>query len=298
MIPHRPVLLQPVLAALDPVEGETILDATINRAGHSLPIAERLGSTGHLIGLDADGVALAAAEANLRSVNCRQTFINGNFRRLAHLLEERGVTRLDGALFDLGLSSEELADPVRGFSFQTDGPLRMTFSGLADTTFTAEEIVNSWEEENLAQIFVAYGEEPFAKRIAKAIVTARKLGPLKTTGELVAVIGEAVPTWYRRRRLHYATRTFQALRMTVNDEVNALRDGLAGAWSLLTPSARLVVISFHGLEARIIKDFFRQEARALHGHLLTKHAIKPERAQVLENSRARSAELRILEKIL
>ncbi len=294
---HQSVLLKEVLAGIAPNPTDTIVDATANRGGHGLALAKLLGPTGHLVGLDVDQPALAEASRNLKGVACRLNLILGNFRQLDKHLADIGVTAIDACVFDLGLSSEQLADPERGFSFQTKGPLLMTFSGKPDMAFTAEEIVNGWAEENLFEIFKRYGEEQFARSIARAIVTARASTPLRTTDSLVAAIRTGVPNWYANRRLHYATKTFQALRIAVNDELRALEEGLAAAWRILRLSGRLGVITFHGLEARLVKKFFRARHADQTGRPETKHVIKPSRAEILANPRARSATLRLMTKI-
>ncbi len=292
---HLPVLLNEVLVGLNLKVGETVLDATINRGGHALAMGRMIGPTGHLIGLDADSIALAEAKTNLGSLECKKNFLLGNFRNLSSLLNSIGVTQINVALFDLGLSSEQLAESDRGFSFQHDGLLRMTLvRNVSDDTLTAEEIVNTWDEENLITIIKNYGEETFANSIARAIVDARRSGGIKTTFDLVKVIQSAVPHWYQKRRLHFATKTFQAIRMTVNDELRALREGLEGAWRVLAPHGRLAIISFHSLEAKQVKIFFKEQEAEGAGRQTPRHATKPTRAEVLNNPRSRSANLRFL----
>lgn len=297
---HQPVLLQEIIDVLDPQPDDTVLDATVNRAGHARALAEKLGPGGLLIGLDADPAATFAAQQTLNGLICHVEILTGNFRDLKSLLAKRAIGTLDIALFDLGLSSEQLADPQRGFSFQTSGPLNMTFAGQGPkekNVLTAAEIVNNWEKENLEAILKGYGEEIFAHRIAEAIAGARRIKPITATDQLVEIVRSAVPLWYRRRRLHFATKTFQALRMAVNDEINALKEGLSAAWSILNPDGRLAVITFHGGEARIVKNFFREKIEVGEGKTPHKKALKPQRKEILKNPRARSALLRILVKI-
>ncbi len=291
---HDPVLLNEVLVGLNLRSGETFLDATLNRGGHSKKLGEALEEGGHLIGIDADSVALGEAKENLSKLKCKKDFLLGNFRNLKSLLNIVGVNKIDAALFDLGLSSQQLAEGERGFSFQLNGPLKMTLGREASDGLTAEEIINNWDEENLITIIKNYGEETFANSIARAIVDHRKLKELKTTFDLVEVIRSAVPHWYQKRRMHFATKTFQALRMTVNDELRTLRDGMEGAWELLTSGGRLAVISFHGLEAKTTKIFFKEKEANGEGRQTPRKAIKPTREEVISNPRSRSANLRIL----
>lgn len=295
---HQPVLLAEVLHWLKPKPGEIAADFTVNRGGHSSALCQTLGQTGKLIGLDADEEALAAAKENLRGCPCSVLLLQNNFRNLDQALIDAKISTLDIALFDLGLSSEQLATAERGFSFQQEGPLQMTLATKPEiTNLTAEKIVNHWPEAELAEIFRAYGEERFARPIAQAIADARRHRPLTSTGQLVEIIRQAVPSWYTHRRLHFATKTFQALRLVVNDELKALKEGLTKVWNFFRPGSRLAVISFHRLEARIVKEKFRQWKIEGVGRILTPHAIKPGRAEILANPRARSAQLRIITKI-
>jgi 16S rRNA (cytosine1402-N4)-methyltransferase len=295
---HQPVLLQEVLTNLDPKSGEIFIDATINRGGHAKAIAERLGEQGQLIGLDADRDALAVARANLAGVACSVTLFETNFSQLGQVIPETIQGKVNGILLDLGFSSEQMDDSGRGFSFRRDEPLFMTLSAQpAEGALTAATIINGWTEAELTRVISEYGEERFARPIAKAIVLARRQEKIMTTFQLVAVIKEAVPVWYTRQRLHFATKTFQALRIATNDELTVLAQTLPQAWSLLAPGGRLAVISFHSLEARIVKNFFQFLDRSEEGSLVTKHALKPTYAEVKSNPRSRSAQLRVIKKI-
>lgn len=283
---------------LDVQPGETVLDLTVNRGGHSLALCERAAAHGRLIGIDADNGALQEAGENLKVCPCPVTLINGNFRDLARLLDEAGVATVDVVLADLGLSSEQLSETGRGFSFQTDEPLVMTLDPHPPAgVLTAHEVVNFWREETLADVIFAYGEERFARRIARAIVTARATRPLKTTGELVAAIKSAIPTRFQQGKRHFATKTFQALRIAVNDELSALQFLLPTAWSRLDIGGRIGVITFHGLEAKLVKFFFRDLDQRGKGEILTKHAIRATRAEISTNPRSRGAQLRIIKKL-
>lgn len=295
---HKPVLLQEVLEGLGPQAGETVLDLTVNRGGHSLALCQALSSTGQLVGIDADSEALREAARNLRACPCLVTLLEGNFRQLDELLRVAGIGQVDVILADLGLSSQQLDSAGRGFSFSREEPLGMTFNPKPEPgALSAFEIVNFWQEESLADVIYAYGEERFAKRIARMIVQARQSTPISTTTQLAEIIRQAVPSWYAHGKRHPATKTFQALRITVNDELGALKDGLNAAWLRLKTGGRLGVISFHSLEARIVKEFYRAREAEGAGEILTSHAIKPTRAETLENPRARSAQLRIIKKL-
>jgi 16S rRNA (cytosine1402-N4)-methyltransferase len=209
------------------------------------------------------------------------------------------IKKVNGVVFDLGLSSDHFENSGRGFSFKKDEPLLMTFEkDLTKARFTARDIVNDWDEENIADILYGYGEEKFSRRIAKNIVEARKEKAINTTTDLVEIIEKSVPVWYKKgRKTHFATKTFQALRITVNDELETLKDGLKKGFDALEKQGRLVVVSFHSLEDRIIKNFMRDKKNEREGILITKKPIVPSREEIKENPRSRSAKLRIIEKI-
>ena len=301
---HKPVLLQPTIELLDLKDGETVVDATLGLGGHAKEMAKQIGKQGILIGFDADSNLLAKAKKNLAEIKCRKIFINTNFRNIRSALDGEGIEQVDKVLFDLGLNSEQFDEAGRGFTFQKDEPLLMTLaSKIDDETLTAKEIVNTWDEENIADIIYGYGEERMSRRIAKAIVEARKKTEIKTTFDLVEVIRQAVPAYrqagqfYTKKRIHFATKTFQALRITVNDEIGALKEGLAGAWEKLSDGGRVAAISFHSLEARVVKEFFKNKVAKGEGKLVNKKAIGPEREEELANPRSRSAQLRVIMKI-
>ena len=284
--------------ALKLQSGETFIDATVNNGGHSRALCEALGSGGVLLGVDQDGQALERAKKQLSACPGTVRLAQGNFRHLAKLAAKHKLKPVDAILFDLGLSSEQLSEGGRGFSFQHDGPLKMTLDPEAgEEAVTAYDVVNSWSEIHLADIIRGFGEESFAQRIAERIVATRRYQPVKTTGQLVEIIRQALPGWYKEKRLHFATKTFQAIRLAVNDELGALKEGLAEAWNLLKSDGRLVVISFHSLEAREVKKFFQAKVKAKEGSWKPRHAIKASREEVLNNPRARSAQLRIITKV-
>jgi len=307
-MPHIPVLLQEVVDGLAPRVGETILDATVGSGGHSEALCRAIGGDATFICLDADEDALARSTKRLADCRCRFLFYRTNFRDLDTALDSFGTQKVNRALFDLGMSSEQLEESSRGFSFQRDEPLLMTFhkippaeDGSAPFTkgrmqsdeLTAAQIVNEWDEENIATILQNYGEEREAWRIARAIIAARAKKPLQTSRELAELIGETVR---RRGRIHPATKTFQALRTAVNDEFRALCEALPKAWERLARGGRLAIISFQSIEDRAVKRFFREKADAGEGALITKRPIVPRIEEIQANPRARSGKLRIIEK--
>ncbi|GMQ95508.1 MAG: 16S rRNA (cytosine(1402)-N(4))-methyltransferase RsmH [Patescibacteria group bacterium] len=297
-MPHIPVLLKEVLSGLEIRSGETVLDATLGGGGHSTAICEIIGSGGTLVGLDQDSGALAAAKERLEKGACTVQLAQENFRDLDKALDKFGIGEIDKALFDLGMGTHQLEGSGRGFSFQKDEPLIMTFDPHpTENDLTAREIVNNWDEENIADILYGYGGERFARRIAKGIAKARKEGPIERTSELVEIIKKSVPAFYRKGKTHPATKTFQALRITANDEIGSLKEGLGKALRRLKKGGRVAVISFHSIEDRIVKIFFKEEAKSGEYKIITKKPIAPSRGEIAENPRARSAKLRIIEHI-
>lgn len=290
---HQPVLLNEVITALRPNAGERFLDGTVGSGGHALALGQRLGPQGLLVGLDQDPEAIAKARVTLASLPCKVVLLKTNFRHLGQIMLTEGIPPLDGILLDLGVHSDQLAASGRGFSFQLDEPLDMRMGDEA--VVTAAEVVNDWSEASLADILAGFGEERHGKAIARAIVRARQKQPIKTTFELVAIIRQAVPAGYTHRRLHFATKTFQAIRMAVNSEPQALDEVLPQALSALAPGGRLAIITFHSGEARIIKRWFREWRTAGVGEP-AKKAVKPTRDEILANPRSRSATLRLFVK--
>lgn len=292
---HIPVLLHEVVEGLAVQGGETILDGTVGGGGHSEAICASEAGKATIICLDADEDAIERSRERLSKAPCTFKFMQANFRNLDTALLELGISKVDRILFDLGLSSYQLADDSgRGFSFRGNEPLAMTFSKTPSTDeLSAERIVNEWDEENIATIIESYGEERAAKKIAAAIVRERLLRPIRTTAELRGIIERALP---RRGKLHPATKTFQALRMTVNDELRALKEGLEKGWRVLGAEGRFAVISFHSHEDRCVKRFFREKAKREEGKIITKKPTVPSKEEVAANPRARSAKLRIIEK--
>ncbi len=294
---HIPVLLKETIEGLNIKENDIVLDGTINGGGHSFEICKKLSSKGMLIGIDQDTNALAKARERLHRCECQIFLKQENFRNLDVVIKEIGVEKIDKALFDLGLSSNQLEDSGRGFSFLKDEPLVMTFNpNPEDTDITAWEIVNKWEEENIADVIYGYGDEKFSRRIASNIIKRREESPINTTFELVDVIKGSVPGWYRRGKTHPATKTFQALRTAVNDEIRSTKDGIEKAVKHLNKGGRIAVITFHSKEDRLIKMFFKEKQKEGDCIVITKKPIAPTEEEVKDNPRCRSAKLRILEK--
>jgi 16S rRNA (cytosine1402-N4)-methyltransferase len=292
---HITVLLEEAVDALALSPASTVVDATVGSAGHALAICARLGREGHYIGIDADPAAIAAARTRLGDVMPRVTLVVGNFAELTTHLSTvlaPGVG-VDAILADLGWRIEQFTDGGRGFSFQCDEPLLMTFGDPASYPFTARDIVGEWSEDQLRTIIHGYGDERYAARIARAIVRARDTAPILTSGQLVAIILDAVPASYRHGRIHPATRTFQALRMTVNDELTVVDTLITSAQTVLRPGGRLAIISFHSSEDRIVKHRFREWVAA-GAVLITKKPITPSAEACRHNPRARSAKLRVI----
>ena len=309
---HLPVLAEEVMSMLAPVPGSLQIDCTLGGGGHTERILEATDPDGRLLGLDADGAAVARVRERLAPrFGDRLVLRQANFRQLAEVAPEAGFSDADGCFFDLGLSSFQLADTDRGFGFRAGGPLDMRF----DTSrgVPAGELLATLSTDELTALFRRYGEEPKASRIARAIVDARRTAPVGTAEELAALVEQVVPPNPRiPRRTHPATRVFQALRIAVNEELEALQAGLAAALDLLRPGGRLVVLSYHSLEDRIVKRFFNAERRGcvcppeapvcVCGHeprlrLVTRPSMTPTDAEVEANPRARSARLRAAERL-
>ncbi|MEK7554018.1 MAG: 16S rRNA (cytosine(1402)-N(4))-methyltransferase RsmH [Patescibacteria group bacterium] len=293
---HNSVLMKEVLKVLAVKPSDTVVDATLGGAGHFKELLSQLGEGGVIVGVDADSSAVERgreAYANDRRTDRPVAhLVNDNFRNLARILERLGIGQVDAILFDLGWSGFQISAP-RGFSFQSDEPLLMTYG---DGGETAADIINSTSETDLAALFFTYGEERFARSIARAIVKARAKGRILTTETLVSAVNAGTPVWYHKQKTHPATKTFQALRIAVNDEIGALREGLSSALDSLASGGRLAVISFHSIEDRIVKNVLKDAAHNGLGTIMKK-PIVPTRAEVLANRRARSAKLRVFNRI-
>jgi 16S rRNA (cytosine1402-N4)-methyltransferase len=291
---HTSVMPREVLDLLDITSSDVVLDATAGMGGHSE--AFLLAGAARVVALDADPAAVEAARARLAPFGERAMVIESNFRDVASALQSVGVTKVNKGLFDLGWNSTQLL-AGRGFSFIHDEPLSMSYGKVPASGFTAAQIINTWSEEVLADVLYGYGEERYARRIAKAIVETRDAFPIETTAQLVAIISGAVPAAYRKGRLHPATRSFQALRIAVNDELGSVERGIAGAWDALVHGGRVAVITFHSIEDRAVKRAFAAYAKSGAGRLVIKKPAVPGRDEVAINPRARSAKLRVIEKI-
>lgn len=295
---HIPVLLAEVLTAMAPHAGGRLIDGTAGGGGHAAMLLEASAPDGRLLGIDADPRALQAARERLAPFAERATLLHGNFRDLAHLATSAGFTQVDGILLDLGISSHQLDTAERGFSFQADAPLDMRMDPTAATTAT--ELVNELPEAQLADLIYRYGEEHGARRVARFIVEARRKRRIDTTGELAEIIVRALGG--RHGKIHPATRTFQALRIAVNDELANLETALPQAIDLLATGGRLAIIAFHSLEDRIVKQFFRAESgrggddRPARLQIITKKPITADLAERRTNPRSRSAKLRVAER--
>lgn len=314
---HTPVLLQEVINGLALKKGGIYVDCNLGDGGHSEVIAQKLAELGGgtIIGFDLDQDAIDRATANFKAAKLfdhktvKNMFFRKNFRFLEETLKQAGINAVDGILFDLGLSSYELDASGRGFTFQKDEPLQMTFGGAGDHRFTAEDIVNTWSEQQIESIINGYGEDKFSRRIARAIIDARGTDSegkskdgvpvvrISTTAQLAAIIHKSVPFYVRAGRIHPATKTFQALRIAVNDELSALEEALPQAVAMLAPKGRVAVISYHSLEDRIVKRFFRTEADEERIELINKKPITSSDEEQAKNPRSRSAKFRVIEKI-
>lgn len=303
---HIPVLKKEVLKYLDPKTNENFIDSTIGEGGHTLSILEKNGPEGKVLGIELDPELYHKLKENLKRWNLQKRIIlvNDSYLNLKEIIRRENFKNVSGILFDLGYSSWQIERSGRGFTFLKDEPLIMRYDwkvaeisrldnqAIFGEILTAEKIVNEWSEKEIEKILREYGEEKFAKRISREICNYRRKGPIKTTFQLVAIIKKATPSWYQRKRIHFATRTFQALRIAVNDELNNLKMVLPKAREVLSSGGRLVVISFHSLEDRIVKNFFREESSLGNLKVLTKKPITPLEREIKINPRSRSAKLR------
>jgi 16S rRNA (cytosine1402-N4)-methyltransferase len=284
---HPPVLVEEVVSFLNLRAGAWILDATVGDGGHALVI---LNQGGKVLGVDRDPEAMATARQRLAAYGNRLVLKQGRFSKLRCLAKEAGIARFSGILFDLGVSSHQLKEPRRGFSFRLEGPLDMRMD--PSLAVTAADLINGLGKDELSKLFSKLGEERHSRRLANAIIKRRRLKPVRTTGELAGLIRETVG--WRRGQLHPATQVFLALRLAVNDELNELKKGLGQVEGLLKTGGRVVVISFHSLEDRIVKDFFKKQ---LGLETLTRKPVRPREKEVALNPQARSAKLRAAEKL-
>lgn len=309
MFQHETVLLKETVDSLNMKPDGVYVDCTLGGAGHSAYLLSQLSDAGHLFAFDQDNKALAHAKERLQEYEGQVTFIKSNFRYIKEALLEVGITEVDGILYDLGVSSPQLDERERGFSYHQDAPLDMRMDQEAE--LTARDVVNDWRYEDLVRIFFRYGEEKFSKQVAREIERRREVAPIETTGELVDAIKAAIPAPARRKGGHPAKRVFQAIRIAVNDELGAVEDSLKEAMDLLKPGGRISVITFHSLEDRITKQMFTEEAKGPElppglpiipdeykpkMKLVTRKPILPSEEELAANNRARSAKLRVIER--
>ncbi len=295
---HETVLLKETVDGLNLKVGDVVFDGTLGGGGHSEYVAKTFGKGVKVVAVDRDSEALKRAEERLKKAGANYSLKLSDYRKIDEVLNELGIKEISGIILDLGLSSNQLDESGRGFSFKNDEPLYMTFASPEDKpTVTAETVVNQWGEATLADIIYGYADERYAKRIAKKIIEEREIKEIKTTNELVEIIRQAVPAVYRRGKIHFATKTFQAIRMAVNDELGALKEGLEKGFEKLAVGGRMSIISFHSGEDRIVKNFFRDKVKEKIAVLINKKLITASEEELRKNPRARSAKLRIIEKI-
>jgi 16S rRNA (cytosine1402-N4)-methyltransferase len=287
---HVPVMLAEVLAWLDPQPGQVFVDGTLGGGGHTRALAERVGAGGMVLAFDRDPAALRAAERNLAGMSVR--LVAASFRELPEVLAQLQIAEVDGIVVDLGLSSDQLADPDRGFSFDASGELDLRFD--RDSGEPAWRLLEKLNATQLADLIYKYGEERHSRRIARNIVEERAKEPVRTAARLATIVRRSVPHGRDSQRIDPATRTFQALRIAVNDELDALEEALDRFATCLTPGGRVVAISFHSLEDRIVKQMFRDDPRY---ETLTRKPLRPSEAEIYQNPRARSAKMRVARRI-
>ncbi|MGB2809582.1 MAG: 16S rRNA (cytosine(1402)-N(4))-methyltransferase RsmH [Sedimentisphaerales bacterium] len=293
---HIPVLARTLVEQINLPRDGVMVDATIGQGGHSLLFGKTLGPDGVIIALDVDKKSIQGAQIRLKDLACKVIFINGNFSEIGELVREQGVEKVDFILADLGLCSGQLADAEIGLSFQTDMPLDMRIDKRIKSS--AADIVNKADQKSLADLIYKFGEERGSRRIARFIVRERQGRPIATTGQLAAIVCRALgqPGRRRKSRIHPATRTFQALRIAVNNELENLERLLVSASGLLAKKGRIAVISYHSLEDRLVKSNFKANEQAGTYKIITKKPIVPSREEIGENQRARSAKLRVAER--
>lgn len=294
---HETVLLHESVEGLNIAPGDIVVDATFGAGGHFSELAQALAGAGTLVGIDADRQSFAREEERIRKA--KETgiavhLVHDNFRNMNDILDSLELAQVDKVLFDLGWNAYQLSQG-RGFSFRAEEPLLMTY-GEPQTQTTARDLVNSLTEEELADLIFSYGEERFSRGIARAVVAARKKEKIETTGQLVECVLEGTPAWYHHRKIHPATKTFQALRIAANDELGALREGLSACLTRLSPCGRVAVITFHSIEDRIVKSAFKDAAHEGVGNIITKKPLTAGNEELSRNPRARSAKLRIFER--
>lgn len=292
---HITVLQQEAVDALALNPASIVVDATLGAGGHGREILSRLGSAGMYIGIDADKTAITALTNTMKGP-AEVHLVHANFGLIQNVVRSLEVPQVDAVLADLGWRTDQFEEKGRGFSFKDTGGLAMTYGDAKEYAFTAKDIVNDWEEQDIANVLYGYGEEHYSRRIAAAIIAARQSKTIETADELAEIISAAVPAAYRRGRIHPATKSFQGLRIAVNDEFSVLETFINDAFTLLKPHGRLAIITFHSLEDRIVKLAFKAYTHDQQGVLVSKKPIGPSKEELARNPRARSAKLRIIQK--
>lgn len=292
---HITVLQQEAVDALALNPASIVVDATLGAGGHGREILSRLGPAGMYIGIDADKTAITALEGKMTG-EAEVHLVHANFGLIQNVVRSLEIPQVDAVMADLGWRTDQFEEKGRGFSFRDTDGLAMTYGDAKEYAFTAKDIVNDWAEQDIANVLYGYGEEHYSRRIATAIVAARQQKTIETADELAHIISEAVPAAYRRGRIHPATKSFQGLRIAVNDEFSVLETFINDAFSLLKPNGRLAIITFHSLEDRIVKLAFKAYTHDQQGVLVSKKPIGPSKEELARNPRARSAKLRIIQK--
>ncbi len=292
---HIPVMSQEVIEHLRLKPKAVIVDCTLGLGGHAQLIAQNIGPEGRVVGIDRDSESLAQAQGRLQKYPCQYEFVHDDFRNLDKILEKLGIQEVDGILFDLGISSYQLENPQRGFSFHVDGPLDMRMD--KDSYISAYDLVNSLSEHEISSILKNFGEERWHYRVARYLVAERVKHPIESTKKLTEIVLKAVASRYKGQKIHPATRTFQAIRIAVNRELEALEKTLSICIDCLKCGGRICVLSFHSLEDRIVKQKFRTFARLGKLKLIVKKPLRPSNEEMKSNLRSRSARLRVAEKI-
>lgn len=294
---HISVLLKETIDGLNLKDNGVYVDATLGGAGHSEAICKSGNKNITIVGIDADQEAIDRSKKRLEQYDCNLIAEVSYNDRISEVLKKHNITKVDGIMFDLGMSSDQLDQSARGFSFQKNEPLLMSMrSENIENHLTAREVVNQWKEESIADILYGYGEEKYSRRIAKGIVEARAIAPILTTYQLTDIIAESVPSSYLHRGRNPSTKTFQALRIVVNNELERLKISLKDSYDIVESGGRIAVITFHSLEDRIVKNFFRDLEKEGKGRKVTKKPIKPTDEEISSNPRSRSAQLRIFQK--
>ena len=292
---HQSVLANKVIEYLDPHPGENFIDCNFGLGGHSIAILRHTKPSGRILGIDLDQASIGQFKKTTPDeILKRVTLVRGNFADLKLIKEENNFYPVHGIIFDLGMSRWQLEASGRGFSFLKDEPLKMNYQ---DQELTAAKIVNQWPEDKLVKILKEYGQEKFAHKIAQKIIIFRKQKPITSTKQLKEIIKHATPRYYHQRKINWATKTFQALRIAVNDELNNLEKALPQALEILEPHRRLAVISFHSLEDKIVKNFLKKQARDNKLKIITKKPETSDKASVKQNPSSRSAKLRVAQKL-